>query len=265
MNKIINAQNFPRNPKIRRLIIPSQPGNVLLEGDLVQAESMVVAWYAKERNLMMMYLEGADVHSWVGSLIMEEQITKADVEKRTMAKRIVHGSNYGMYPQMIVRTILKELCVALPLWKAKRAQTIYFQHFPMIRLGYHKGIEEELRTQNRVIRTPTGFERKFFAPWGRELFKEAYAHYAQNIIAYITNQAMNRLQELGYVDYIYMQTHDAVVLDIPKTKIVEMASILRQVMTYPVTIKNKELVIPVEIKIGKNYGEMEEYNETLWK
>jgi len=263
MAKLINAQNFPRNPKIRRLIIPSKPGNMLVEGDQVQAESMVVAWRAQERNLMMMFKERADIHSWVGSIIMEEQITKKDKEKRTFAKRIVHGSNYDMKPPMIVRTILKEMCIALPLWKAKRAQNIYFQQFPMIRLGYHKGLEEELRTQNRVIRTPVGFERKFFSPWGPDLLKEAYAHYAQNVVAYITNQAIVKLEELGYGEYIYMQAHDAIVLDVPKPEVNKMAKLLVQLMTYPVNIKGEELVIPIEIKVGKNYGEMEEYDANL--
>ena len=255
---IINAQNFPRDPRIRKLVIPNREDEVLLEGDLSQAESMIVAWYAQERTLMEKYRNREDVHSFTGSIIMERPITKADKLERTFAKRIVHGSNYNMQPPKIVEILLKEMCIAMEVSKARRMQMIYFQNFPRIRTGYHMGIQQELRDNNRIIRTPVGFARKFYSPMGDELFREAYAFYPQNIVAFITNQAILKLYGMGFGKMVVAQIHDSILMSVPQNQLTTIASSLNTAMTYPIAIKGQELVIPVDLKAGKNWGEMED-------
>jgi len=258
MSEIINAQNFPRDKRYRRLVIPREPGQVIIEADLSQAEAQVVAWKAKERTLMQKFRDREDIHSFVGSIILEKEVTKKNKEERTVAKRIVHGSDYGMQPAKIVEVLIKELCIAIPVKAATRAQNIYFQNFPRIRTGYQRGIEQELRAGNRMLKTPVGMERKFFAPWGPELYRKAYAHYAQNIVAFITNQAIIKIEETKFGPYILMQGHDAIIMSVPETLVTEARTLLDTVLTYPVAIEGEELVIPVDISVGPNWGEMEE-------
>lgn len=254
--EIINAQNFPRDPKYRRLVLPYRDGEILVEADLSQAESMIVAWLSNETALMNKYKRGEDVHSYVASIIMEKKITKANKEERTVAKRIVHGSNYGMKPRKICEVLMKELCKTFPLKKAIRAQSIYFQNFSRIRSGYHRYIQDLLRDNRKIITTPTGFERQFWQPWGDELFRKAYAHYAQNIVAFITNNAINRLQKTKWRETIMMQNHDAVLLSVPRPMKAESITVLKQALHYPIVVGKEELVIPTEVKTGLNWGDM---------
>jgi len=261
---IRNLQNIPREKRIKRLIIPRHEDEVIIEADLSQAEGMCVAWKAGETKLIQMYEKGEDIHSFTGSIIMEKKITKEEnVSERNIAKRIVHGSNYGMSPMKLSQIILNayaegESSRALTIKEAKRAQNIYFQNFPKIRTNYHLGIQRELRENNRVLKTPVGFQRKFYTPYGDELFRQAYAHYAQNIVAFITNTGLNTLAKTSFRSNLYMQTHDSITLSVVRSKKDEAAKLLRQALTYPVYINGRELVIPVDIKWGKNAADTQE-------
>jgi len=215
--QIRNLQNIPREKRIRRLFIPNANDEILIEGDLSQAEGMVVAWYAQDRMLMKLYKEGKDVHSHVGTIVLEKPISKENKDERQLAKRVVHASNYGTSPQKVTEIILKELDQVISLKDAKRVQNIYFQNFPRIRTHFQGGIEKELDRDNRVLVTPNGFVRKFYTPWGHELFRAAYAHYPQNVVAYVTNCGVNYIRfQTKFGDNLYTQTHDSIALSVKK-------------------------------------------------
>lgn len=260
MTRITNTQNVPRDPKIKNLIVPLRPGEMLVEGDLSQAEGMVVAWKAEELTLIDLYEKGADVHSFVGSIVMEKPITKKNKVERTVSKRIVHGSNYGMSHNKVAEVLLNEANIVISPKECKRRQNIYFQNFPRIRSVYHAEIERELREHLRILETPNGWKRKFYSPWGGELLRQAYAHYPQNTVAVITNEGLIRLTSWGWGEQIYAQVHDSILLTVPKKRVDHAARTLKKAMTQTITIKGRPLTIPVEVKVGPRWGEMEDYN-----
>jgi len=262
--QIINAQNFSRDAEVRNLISARNPGEVLLEADLSQAEARVVTWYAQESQLMDLFQSGAKVHEYVGSKVMQREITKkhTPIEYET-SKRIVHGSNYGMKAPTLAEVLLVESegKIVLSVAECRKRQNAYFQNFPRIKTGYHMGIQEELRNNLKVLTTPPiGMQRKFYTPWGDELFRQAYAHYAQNVVAWITNNGINEIYyNSNFNKYLYMQNHDAILLSLPQAKLEEGKELLVKVMTKKIVIKGEELVIPVECKTGFHWGEMENY------
>lgn len=258
MPRITNTQNVPRDPKIKNLIVPLRPGEVLLEGDLSQAEGMVVAWKAEELTLIEKYEKGEDVHTFVGKIVMEkDDITKAE---RTVSKRIVHGSNYGMSHNKISEILLNEADIVISAKDCKRRQNIYFQNFPRIRSVYHAEIERELRNSLRQLETPNGWKRKFFNPWGHDLCRQAYAHYPQHLVAYITNMGLVRLTQWGWLSSLYAQVHDSILMTVQESKLVHAARTLKRAMTHTIEIKGRPLTIPVELKSGLRWGEMRELN-----
>jgi len=256
---IRNLQNIPREKRIRRLFIPNNENEILIEADLSQAEGMVVAWYAQEKTLMKLYRDGKDVHSYVGSIILEKKITKENKDERQLAKRVVHASNYGTSPQKVTEVVLKELEQVISLQNARRTQNIYFQNFPRIRSYFQRGIEQELASNNRVLVTPTGFVRKFYTPKGHELYRAAYAHYPQNVVAYVTNSGVNYIRfQTRFGGNLYTQTHDSIAISVDQKDREEAIGMLKQALTLPISIKGEELVIPVDIKIGPNLGDLHE-------
>lgn len=265
MDNIRNLQNIPREKRIRKLFVPLPGDDLLIEADLSQAEGMVVAWYAKETTLMKLYRSGEDVHSFVGSIIMQKKISKKETPiERQASKTICHASNYGTSPQKITEILIRETdCrFIIDVGEAKKRQAIYFQNFPRIVSGFQKGIEQELLSNNRVLTTPSGFTRKFYSPWGHETLRAAYAHYPQNVVAWVTNCGVIKIhQETEFKDRIYTQTHDSICLSIKHHELSRAIQVLKTAMTKPINIKGEELVIPIEIKCGKSLGEMEEIRE----
>ena len=63
---------------------------------------------------------------------------------------------------------------------------------------------------------------------------------------------------MGLGQTIVMQNHDALLLSVPKAGLLEHAAALNTAMTYPIAIKGQELTIPVDLKWGENWGELED-------
>jgi DNA polymerase-1 len=85
-----NLQNYA--PKMRVMVVPD-PGYVLLEGDLSQAEARVVAWAGHIEYMVNAFLNGLDVHKATASLVFDlplEKIGKKSPERQA-AKKIVHA------------------------------------------------------------------------------------------------------------------------------------------------------------------------------
>lgn len=259
---IRNLQNIPREKRIRKLFIPYPEDDYLIEADLSQAEGMVVAWYAKETTLMKLYKAGEDVHSFIGTLIMQTKVSKKETPLlRQATKPVAHGSNYLMGPKTVAENVMKETDgeFVLTLKEAAYRQNIYFQNFPRIKIGFHQGIENELKKNNRCIITPDGWVRKFYSPWGNELLRQACAHYPQHTVAYVTNCGLNYIRyKTAFGRKVYTHTHDSLCLSIKAHELKGAKQALTDALTRPIAIHGEELVIPVECKYGVNLADMEE-------
>ena len=261
--KLINNQNWPRESRIRRMLLPRREGEVLLEADLSQAEARVVAWLAQEEDLISLYEKGESVHEFIGSLIMGIKVSKKDAPNEYhVSKILAHGSNYGLGAQKASDEILKETGIVVTKPEAQIRQNRYFQQFPRIKTHFQYYLEQGLGRNFKTIKVPWGWERKFYAPWGSSLLRQVYAFYPQSIIAYITNMGLIKLVDNGLGDMLYLQEHDAIVLSVPFDFLDEGAVVLQEALHTPVEIKGKSLTIPCEVKWGYNWGEMKEYDET---
>jgi len=140
-----NLQNIPRG-SFRNMFIPDE-GKVFVSADLSQAddlsqaEARVVAYLAGDTRLISVFTMGGDIHKRNASNIFhkkEEEVTK---EERTLAKRIVHASHYGMGPMNFARV------VSIPLTEAKRLLNQYFATYPGLKLWHMKTQQELKRTR----------------------------------------------------------------------------------------------------------------------
>lgn len=91
----INLQNLPRGSALRTSLC-SPPGNVLFIGDLSNIEARMLAWLAKEADLIDAFTEGRDVYSEFATEIYGRQITKDDKLERYVGKTAILGLGYGM-------------------------------------------------------------------------------------------------------------------------------------------------------------------------
>jgi DNA polymerase-1 len=166
----MNLQNIP--PSSRKIFVPDE-GKMLIAADLAQAEAMAVAWESRDEGLKDVFRGGGDIHSSIAKLVFaREDITK---EQRSLAKRVVHGTNYCMG----INTLA--LFCEIPVAQAKVVQAEYFKLFPMVKAWHHE-IEGTLN-KSRQLMTSMGRKRTFFGRWGDPIKREAISYIPQSTVA----------------------------------------------------------------------------------
>ena len=246
-----NLQNVPKGIA-RRIFIPD-PGKLFINADLSQAEARVVAYLSGEDKLISIFSSGGDIHTKNAATIFrkkEEEVSKAE---RELAKRVVHASNYGMGP----RTFGKQ--VGIPEKEAKVLLNQYFATYPRIKT-WQMQIAYNLRG-SRTLTTPLGRKRTFFNEWSDSLKKEALAYVPQSTVADILNMGLRRVyEEYKNTDTnLLLQIHDAILVQTPSEQVPEVASKIKELLSIPVEINHRTLVIPVDVSVGASWDDLVNY------
>ena len=91
----INLQNLPRGSKLRTALMAPE-GQKLYIADLSNIEARMLAWLAKEHELVDAFATGRDVYCEFATQIYGRTITKADQLERYVGKTAILGLGYGM-------------------------------------------------------------------------------------------------------------------------------------------------------------------------
>jgi DNA polymerase-1 len=201
---------------------------------------------------------GKDVHKLTGALIHRVPINEVTYEQRSVGKRANHGLNYDFGYKSAA--ILWEIPEAESKFIVDRYHSVY----PGVR-QYHAWVRDAL-SKNRTLTTPFGRSRRFMGRWGDELFKEAYSFIPQSTVADKLNRhglvfLYNNQQLFKYVELLN-QVHDSVVFQIPISKEPIYAAgvllMLKANLEQPIKWRSAEFVIPADISVGTNLGDMKE-------
>ena len=251
-----NLQNIPRGV-CRRMFIPDE-GKVFIESDLSQAEARVVAYLSGEDKLIELFEKGGDIHRQVAGWIYGKDTESVRKEERELSKRLVHASNYGIG----TRTFAHHSGVSEG--EARMLLQKYFDTFPHIK-AWQLSIQAQLG-KRRVMETPMGRKRMFFGRWGDQLFREAYSYVPQSTVADVLNYALIRFHNIQkekewHRAEVMLQVHDSFVVqcDVGTERLV--IEEMRKAFNIPLTVGKYRFVIPVEIKMGRNWDEMEGISE----
>lgn len=222
--------------------------------DLWAAEAYVTALDANESGMLHMLDSGIKIHEWVEERI-KEKFHRECIEANygyKKAKQNVHSLNYGVQPPMMSRES------GLPLYVSKWSYNFYHMTFPGIQSRMRR-IEAELRTTHSLV-SLLGRRRMFFAPWGTELFKEAYAWGSQSVIGEITNEALAKLYYFGlYSDpwvFPAIDTHDGLAIRYYLGEEEKVEKLVVDAFNIPITKWGKTIIIPVEVGWGSNFNDV---------
>ncbi len=258
--------------KVRSMIIAA-PGNVLIQYDLKQAESWVVAHLANEEK-MKHALKYDDIHMVTACEAFypfykkkREEITD---EYRYPAKQFNHATSYRMGAQRAMELINKqspETGITISLADAKILHELWMSFYNLS--VWWSDIEREL-DKTRTLVTPYGRIRTFFDPWGQELFKKATAHVPQSTVSDHNKGAIHpKLKVLGglrEVHHRYVakgvcsiinEGHDSIVIECPLSSKDALVPEVKSLMERPLLINDEEFTIPVEVEVGERWGELE--------
>ena len=265
--------------EFRKIVIPD-PGMVLVEGDLRQAEARIFYWNAEVKELMEICQDpNRNIHRYIASQLYnlkEEEVVEDNSPTASYgkSKRITHGTHYGL--GVIHGAEVAECSVA----EFKEFRAKYFGRFPRI-----KAFQNEMRAKvlpqldslglvvkwpsgDRLLTTPLGRKRLFLGRPNEDLVRKMLAFVPQSTCADYLNQGLVRLfgcEELGisglvsvfeHPPELLIQTHDGYLAQCLSADVEQFEALAIMATCVPMLIHGKELVISLKLKTGLNWGEV---------
>jgi DNA polymerase-1 len=235
-------------PNIRKLFLPD-PGYVIADCDLAQADAQVVAWEADDDELKGIFRDAsADLHNENAKAIFGNCLGR----NRQLAKAGVHAVNYGAKP----RTLATALGVTMR--EAEHFTNQWFLAHPGIK-EWHRRVDLDL-ARNRQVQNRFGNVRYYFDRV-EHLLPQALAWIPQSTVALVINRALVEVDEKlrGRVEPL-MQVHDSLVMQIPRAHFPSVLPELKRCMEVVVPYDDP-LIIPVGIEVSEaSWGEVTEYD-----
>lgn len=253
-------------PKGVRHFFLAPPGRILIQPDLSQAEARLVAYFSSCRGLIELFNDPTrSVHLENALRIFGHSVEK-DSPEYTLAKSIVHASNYREGPRRFSQQ------TGIPVKEAKVLLEKYHSVYPEIRT-WHDEIKREFETRG-FLESPLGRKRVFYEALAMrsltgkisdQMWKEMISWKPQTTVPDITNRAMlNLSQNLEYSGlWWHQQGHDSFVGSVPIAELPQYARAVVMELAQPIPIKGRIMVIPTEVQVGYNWGEMINYEPTM--
>lgn len=260
-----NLQNIPIRTEIGRQVrraFIAEEGCLLLSADYSQVELRIMAHISQDPGLLSAFEQGEDIHARTAATVMDVPLSQVTPEMRRIAKSINFGLSYGMGAYGLAQR------TGLSQEEAAEFIANYFARYPQVgeyieetkRMAREKGYVSTLLGRCRYFPQLQSTSRAH----GR--VKRAAERMAINMpiqgsAADILKIAMIRLhgalQEKGFASRLTLQVHDELVLEVPEGEVKTVASLVRSIMEGAYGLRAP---LKVDIKVGKNWEEMKEYN-----
>jgi len=250
-NRGTNLQNIPREPSIRAMFVPER-GFKLVNADLSQAEARVVAYLAGEDRLQSLFEQGGDIHSRNACNVFGVTLDKVSKAQRQIAKSLVHGANYGIGHKRFA------VLIGQTEGRARELLNQYHSLYPCLQL-WHRRVRAQVGS-SRTMTTPFGRKRMFFGRWSEDLVREAIAYVPQSTVGDLLNLGIIKCWNALPPEWtILLQNHDSVLVQLPiDTPDMHIWKFFKHYFEIPIEVNRKWCKVPMDIAIGKNWGEMEE-------
>ena len=264
-----NLQNIPEST--RYIYVPSHAGWKIVDVDYSQIENRLTAYFAGDSERLERFRRDPKFseHKYAASLFLGinyEDVVKDNAKDAPYgkAKRIVHGTNYGMGYMKIANTFdmePRETKRLQDIWKAAIRKTIQWQN----KCG------EIAKTQG-YLETPFGRKRWF---WTSSYYTEALSFLPQSTAADIIFRAMIGImyERIGLSESsaklvcpyteslqrparLLLQVHDSLIFECPAEMVDDLISVVTRVMTQPWS-ELGGMSIPIGVKTGDSWGDCE--------
>ena len=253
-----NAQTIPK--ALRHMYLPP-PGRMFVQGDLSQAEARIVAYLANCHDLIELFNDPKRSVHLENALAVFGHAVEKDTPEYTLAKAVIHASHYREGP------IKFSVQTGLPVKEAKRLLANYHGKRPEIR-QWHQRVYDTVR-QTGKLTSPLGDERVFYEALGAfsmfgkmtdQQWKDAIAWTPQTTVPHITNLGILNLAKLDCGQWWHHQGHDSFMVSIEPGQYVKFCSQVPKAFNIPVVIGRYELMLPLELSGGYNFGDMMPYD-----
>jgi len=254
-----NGQNIP---SVAKHIFVVNEGNIFFNADFSGLELAIIAYASNDNVIIDMIKNDLNPHDENTKRIFKITKDAPDWQsKRSCMKTYIFGRNYGGGLRgMYKRLLTKDPTITVTYEEFKIMDTKYFNEHP----AYRKWYEQTKQTLTKEKSLVNGFGRKrYFLGDENNILREGLNFPIQSTAGDLMSLALidvqKELEKKGYVAKLIGSVHDSMMLEIPKTELKQVATIVKKVMTKPRKIFGVERSFKVDFEIGPSWGELEEY------
>ncbi len=255
-----NLQNIPIRTDIGKALregFVADKGNVLIGVDYSQIDLRCVAHVSNDTEMIKAFNNGADIHSFTASSVLNKKISEISKKERSSAKELNFGLIYGMG----IRSFAKS--AGLEITQAKDFVDKYFKKFS----GVKRYMEE---TKNKALEI--GYVETLF---GRRKYTHGIKSKNSMIKSMEERAAINMpiqglaadIMKLSMIEvdkYLenkfpdksvrtILQIHDEIILEAPKEIADEVSKDVKKIME---GIYKLKVPLVVDSAIGKHWGQL---------
>lgn len=262
-----NLQNLPRSPvhgvNIKDIYI-APPGKVLVELDYSALEDRIPAFASCCTKLIQMFLRGENTHLYRAGIIFGVPLKskKEAPEKYDFSKRLRYSRGYGAAILTVAEKLLEDTHEWHPPEEIGPMLKRLDDDMPEIIAWHNKCWAES--EQTGLSFDGFGVPRTLFEPPGQRR-QVAYSDPTQRTASGIMNRSMvryyraNKAGMFRHDTLLICQVHDSLLFEMNEDHYIEESNKVKSLMETPVTIfGQRDVLFPVEAKMGKSWGTMKE-------
>jgi DNA polymerase-1 len=254
-----NLQNIPirsdYGKEFRKAFVP-EISKIFVSADYSQIDLRVLAHISRDKKLIEAFKEKLDIHAITAREIFGIPNNQPILENlRNVAKSINFGIVYGMSPF----GLSKQLNISFK--QAQKYIDDYFDKYSGVKLWMKRIVEQA--SKDGYVYTITGRTRHIPELQSKNVrIRNAGKRIALNmpvqgssadIIKIAMINIYNELKLRGYKSSILLQIHDDLLFEVPVEETESIITIIKNKMENAVALN---VPLSVDIKIGKNWGEM---------
>lgn len=275
----VNLQQVPRDPLIRGMF-GAPPGWSFVEFDYSQIELRIAAFIAKEKHMIQLYQEGADIHMTTAMAVTglpQAKVTK-EIRKK-VGKPVNFGFLYGMGWRKFIETAFNNYGAVFNEQEAQGYRTAYFDLYPDLQRWHER--QRRLVRANGRVQSPLGRIRHLpdiYSPdkgvqaeAERQAINSPVQGFASDMALLSMTLINAEFRRQNIAGHCLGLVHDAINFEIRDDDLHRALPICKTIMEDPTPLRKKfgtVLTIPIiaDCKIGRHWGDAHEVGnpETLF-
>ena len=256
-----NLQNIPirgeMGREVRMAFVPGDPGWRFLSADYSQIDLRVMAHLSEDPLLLEAFRNNEDIHTFTASLIFSLSLDEITTEMRRRAKTVNFGIIYGMGAFGLSRDLnisFQEADVFIKSYFEKYAGVAEYIS-RTIKEVKERGYVTTLFHRRRYIPELSSDQENIRRFGERTAVNTPIQGTSSDIIKLAMIEVFKKLHREGFDARLLLQVHDDLLFECPADELPRLSKMVRIAMEEVVTLS---VPLRVDIKVGKNWGEMKE-------
>ena len=254
-----NLQNIPiRDEQGRRIreAFVAPAGTYLMGVDYSQIDLRALAHLSQDPNLLDAFRHDEDIHAATAAQLYGVALNEVTPAMRRLAKTVNFGVIYGMSGYGL------EQATELSREEAGKFITAYFEKYPGVKWyleltkeeARKKGYVQTILGRRRLIQDINAANRQVREAAERMAINMPVQGTSADIIKKAMINLHREMIQRKLKSKMLLQVHDELVFEVPEDEMAEMRRLVPEMMVNAIQLS---IPLKVDVKTGRNWGEME--------